>query len=87
MKLQPPLGSSWTYAGIRADEALDSLDRYLDAAYFSRLPYVRIIHGKGTGKLRSVVRQALKEHPQVKSFEGGEQKEGGEGVTVAKLSQ
>jgi DNA mismatch repair protein MutS2 len=49
------------------------------------LPFVRIIHGKGTGKLRSVVRQALKDHPHVKSFDAGGDKEGGEGVTVAKL--
>lgn len=71
--------------GKRADEALEALDRYLDAAYIARLPYVRIIHGKGTGKLRSVVRQVLLEHPHVKSFEGGSEKEGGEGVTIAKL--
>ena len=72
--------------GQRADEALDQLDRYLDAAYLSGLPFVRIIHGKGTGKLRQVVRQALNQHPQVKSFESGAEKEGGDGVTVAKMS-
>ena len=72
--------------GQRADEALDELDRYLDAAYLSGLPFVRIIHGKGTGKLRQVVRQALNQHPQVKSFESGAEKEGGDGVTVAKMS-
>jgi DNA mismatch repair protein MutS2 len=71
--------------GKRADEAVDALERYLDAAYLSRLPYVRIIHGKGTGKLRKVVREELKKHPHVKSFEAGGDKEGGEGVTVAKL--
>ncbi len=72
--------------GRRADEALDELDRYLDAAYLSGLPFVRIIHGKGTGRLREVVRQALHQHPQVKSFEAGAENEGGEGVTVARLS-
>lgn len=71
--------------GKIADEALDSLDRYLDAAYLARLPYVRIIHGKGTGKLRSVVRQALQSHPHIRSFEAGGEREGGDGVTVAKL--
>ena len=50
------------------------------------LPFVRIIHGKGTGKLRQEVRAALKQHPQVTSFEEGGPKEGGEGVTVAKLA-
>ena len=71
--------------GQRADEALEALDRYLDAAYLAGLPFVRIIHGKGTGKLRQAVREVLGEHPQVKSFESGGDKEGGEGVTVAKL--
>ena len=71
--------------GQRADEALDSLERYLDSAYLVGLPFVRIVHGKGTGKLRQVVREALKGHPHVKSFEAGGDKEGGEGVTVVKL--
>ena len=71
--------------GQRVDEALAALDRYLDAAFLAGLPFVRIIHGKGTGKLRQVVREALPEHPHVKSFEPGGEKEGGEGVTIAKL--
>ena len=71
--------------GQRADEAMDSLERYLDSAYLAGLPFVRIIHGKGTGKLRTVVRQALKDHPHVKSYEAGGDREGGEGVTIAKL--
>ena len=71
--------------GQRADEALDALDRYLDAAYLAGLPFVRIIHGKGTGKLRQSVREVLGQHPHVRSFEPGGEKEGGDGVTVAKL--
>ena len=73
--------------GQRSEEALDALDRYLDSAYLAGLPWVRIIHGKGTGKLRLAVREALSHHPHVKSFESGGDKEGGEGVTVAKLAQ
>ncbi len=72
--------------GQRAEEALDSLERYLDSAYLAGLPWVRIIHGKGTGKLRQAVREALSQSPHVKSFESGGDKEGGEGVTVAKLA-
>jgi DNA mismatch repair protein MutS2 len=72
--------------GRRADEALDALDRYLDAAFYAGLPYVRIIHGKGTGRLREVIRQALSENSHVKSFQTGGEKEGGDGVTVAKLT-
>jgi len=72
--------------GQRSDEALDALERYLDSAYLAGLPWVRIIHGKGTGKLRQAVREALGLNPHVKSFESGGDKEGGEGVTVAKLA-
>ena len=71
--------------GQRIDEALQALDRYLEAAYLAGLPFVRIIHGKGTGRLRQAVRQALPGHPHVKSFEPGGEKEGGDGVTVVKL--
>jgi DNA mismatch repair protein MutS2 len=73
--------------GQRSEEALDALERYLDSAYLAGLPWVRIIHGKGTGKLRLAVREALSHNSHVKSFESGGDKEGGEGVTVAKLAQ
>ena len=71
--------------GQRADDALDTLSNYLDAAFLAGMPFIRIIHGKGTGKLRQSVREMLSHHPHVKSFESGGEKEGGEGVTVAKL--
>jgi DNA mismatch repair protein MutS2 len=71
--------------GQRAEDALDNLDGYLERAYLAKLPWVRIIHGKGTGKLRKVVREALTQHPHVSSFESGKPTEGGDGVTVAKL--
>ncbi len=71
--------------GQASDDALSMLEDYLDRAYLSGMPYVRIIHGKGTGKLRLVVRDALKGHPQVASFEEGLPNEGGDGVTVAKI--
>jgi len=65
---------------------LDKMEKYLEQAYLSSLPFVRIIHGKGTGKLRQAVREALRGHTYVKSFEEGKDNEGGEGVTVAKLN-
>jgi len=71
--------------GQASDDALDMLDRYLDQAFAAGLPFVRIIHGKGTGKLRQVVRDALRQSAHVKSFEEGGPKEGGEGVTVAMI--
>jgi len=72
--------------GERAEDALEKLDRYLEQAFLAGLPFVRIIHGKGTGKLRQEVRAALKGHPHVAAFEEGRENEGGAGVTVAKLS-
>ncbi len=71
--------------GQRAEDALLMLESYLDKAYLSGLPFVRIIHGKGTGKLRQEVRAALKENAQVATFEEGLPSEGGDGVTVAKM--
>jgi DNA mismatch repair protein MutS2 len=71
--------------GQRVDEGLEALDRYLERAYLAGLPFVRIIHGKGTGILRQSVRQALGCNPHVKNFESGGLAEGGEGVTVAHL--
>jgi len=72
--------------GQRADEATTALERYIESAYLAGLPYVRIIHGKGTGKLRDVVRKILSGHPQVRSYEPGGEREGGDGVTIAKLA-
>jgi len=71
--------------GQRAEDALDTLENYLERAYLAKLPWVRIIHGKGTGKLRNVVRQALEQHPHVASFESAKRTEGGDGATVANL--
>jgi DNA mismatch repair protein MutS2 len=71
--------------GKRVDEVLPELNKYLDDAYLAGLPYVRIVHGKGTGTLRQVVRETLAEHPLVASFREGELNEGGAGVTMVKL--
>jgi len=61
------------------------LEKYLDDAYLAGLPWVRIIHGKGTGALRRAVREALAHHPLVAEMRPGEQGEGGDGVTVVRL--
>ncbi len=71
--------------GVRVDEGLDRLERYLNQAARARLPFVRIIHGRGTGAMRSAVRDALAAHPFVGSSRPGEGNEGGDGVTVVKL--
>jgi DNA mismatch repair protein MutS2 len=72
--------------GQMTEEALLRLDQYLDQAFLARLPWVRIIHGKGSGALRQAVRQELSGHPMVSSYRPGDEGEGGEGVTVAKLA-
>jgi DNA mismatch repair protein MutS2 len=72
--------------GQTVEEGLAGLERYLDAAYLAGLPWVRIIHGKGTGKLRQGVREYLRTSPVVTSLEAGQEGEGGDGVTVAKLA-
>ena len=85
MELPESPGIEVDLRGLRAEDALDKLERYLERAHLAGLPFVRIIHGKGTGRLRAVVREALAEEPYVRSFEPGSEKEGGDGVTVAKL--
>ena len=72
--------------GMRAEEVIQMVDRYLDDAYLGGLHNVRIVHGKGTGALRQVVREKLQQHPLVKSFSTPSQREGGDGVTEVVLS-
>ena len=81
----PSPGMELDLRGQRAEDALEALDRYLESAYLSGLPYVRIIHGKGTGRLRQVIREALNQTHTVASWETGKDNEGGEGVTIAKI--
>ncbi len=72
--------------GQTTDEALHVLDGYLDQAYLAGLPFVHIIHGKGSGALRAAVRDALKNHPLVKTYRSGREGEGGDGITVVNLA-
>jgi DNA mismatch repair protein MutS2 len=72
--------------GQRIDEALDVLEKRLDAAFLAGMPFIRVIHGKGTGKLRGAIREALKDNAYVSSFEPGHQNEGGDGVTRVVLA-
>ena len=85
----PPVESPGMELDLRGqvtEEALHNLDQYLDQAFLAHLPWVHIIHGKGSGVLRQAVRQELRNHPLVTSFRAGGEGEGGEGVTVAKLA-
>lgn len=68
--------------GKTVDEALSVLDKYLDDAYLAHLPSVRVVHGKGTGALRSAVHNHLKRLKYVKEYRLGEYGEGDAGVTI-----
>ncbi len=69
--------------GKRVEEALPELEKYIDDAYLSHLPQVRIVHGKGSGALRQAVHQYLRKQKFVKDFHLGEYGEGDSGVTIA----
>ncbi len=71
--------------GMALDEALMEVDRFLDEAFLGNLGQVYIIHGKGTGALRSGIQDFLRRHKHVKSYRLGQFGEGGAGVSVAEL--
>lgn len=71
--------------GQRADETLAALDRFLDEALLLNHDAIFVLHGHGTGALRTAVRQHLNRHPAAKSYRPGEGSEGGDGVTVVFL--
>jgi DNA mismatch repair protein MutS2 len=82
-----PVALELDLRGYRAAEIEPLLDRYLENAYRSGLPFVRIIHGKGTGALRQVVRELLSTHPAVHKHELAPVEQGGDGATVAMLRE
>jgi len=73
--------------GLRAAAALERLERYLDDATRAGLPWVRIVHGRGTGALRAAVHEALRQHPLVERFELAGLGEGGDGATLVYLKE
>jgi len=86
----PPVespGMEISLRGMRAEDALDVLEKYLDRAYRAGLPYVRVIHGKGTGTLRKLARDLLRVHPLVAAIRQAEAHEGGDGVTIVEMKK
>lgn len=73
--------------GLTVDEAVIETEKYLDDAYLAGLPKAYLIHGKGTGALRSAVTDLVKKHSFVSSFRIGGYHEGGHGVTVVELKK
>lgn len=72
--------------GFRVEDALDNLEFYLDKASLANLHQIQIIHGHGTGALKSAVRDFLATSPYVAKFRPGEDSEGGDGVSVVDLN-
>lgn len=73
--------------GMRVSEALPLLDKFIDDAIVQKAPFFRIIHGVGTGQLRTAVHDRLRKNKQVGSFELASVGEGGAGATTVKLKQ
>ena len=71
--------------GLDGQEACYRVDKYLDEAYLSNLGEVTIVHGRGTGVLRTEITKMLRKHPHVKSFRLGQYGEGGDGATIVEL--
>ncbi|HTI15779.1 MAG TPA: endonuclease MutS2 [Dictyobacter sp.] len=83
---RPAIGIQLDMRGWRVEDALPELDTYLNDAALSGMSSVRILHGKGTGALRTAVREQLAHHPLVKSYAPAPPQEGGDGVTIVKIS-
>lgn len=71
--------------GLRAEEALTVVEKFIDDALVAGLTKVSILHGKGYGVLRQVVRQMLARHPYVEKFESAHIEQGGDGITIIQL--
>jgi DNA mismatch repair protein MutS2 len=70
---------------MRAEDALEELERFIDGAVLGGIHQVRIVHGKGEGILRKLTQDYLRRHPQISNYREGEPAEGGQGVTIATI--
>lgn len=82
----PPVPVTLDMRGWRAEAVAPALDQTLNDAFLAGMPFLRIIHGKGTGVLREVVRDILKGHPLVSGYATAAHNDGGEGVTVVTMA-
>ena len=80
-----PISDEVRLRQLTVDEALLKLDKYLNDAFMAGFYQVKVIHGKGTGTIRQVVRGYLARHSLVKSYRPGEYGEGGNGVTIVEF--
>jgi len=84
---QKTISSEINVIGLNVDEAIHIIDKYLDDCYLCSLDKVRLVHGKGTGKLRQGIHSYLKTHPHIKSFRLGTFGEGEMGVTIVEFKK
>lgn len=82
---EPEVAGELNLIGLRVDDALDQSDKFLDQSLLAGRGAVRLIHGHGTGALKKALREYLKKHRGVRSFRAGNEREGGDGATVAIL--
>lgn len=85
IKLKNSVATEINVIGLTVDEAVQIIDKYLDDCSMTSMKNTRIVHGKGTGKLREGIQKYLKKHPHVKSFRNGTFGEGEMGVTIVEL--
>ena len=87
LKMQKSLsvGTEINLIGKLPEDALPEMEKFLDDACLAGIPSVRIVHGKGTGALRTAVQNRLKQIPYIASFRLGEYGEGDAGVTIAEF--
>ena len=83
--IHPSPGVEISLRGMRVDEALDVLEKHIENAYLAGVPFIRVVHGKGTGRLRQAVQEVLKKSEYIKSWETANESEGGTGATIGHL--
>ena len=79
------VGTEINLIGMTTDEASIQLDKYVDDAYIAHIPEIRIIHGRGTGALRQMVKEFCRKSPIITEYRTGDFNEGGDGATIATL--
>ncbi len=87
MMKRPPVPRELLLRHLTVEEAIRQLDEYLDAAFMAELWQVRVVHGKGGGRIRKAVDAYLKKHPLVISHRLGYEWEGSYGTTIVNLEQ
>ena len=80
-----PIDGTLDLHQFRPDETREVVLEFIVECLRRNILAIRIVHGKGTGRMRDAVREALKDSPLVSSFEEADEKEGGAGVTIAEL--